>query len=487
MRLSQLLSTSSFRLTLLYAGLTGVSFVMLFAVVLLVATHFMDRQIDDTVATELTEIQSRSGDDPARRRELVRQLTADSEGYFYLLQDAAGRVQAGNLPALPPRTGIQELTPPPSERHRLGGFRRAGVIRGAGLQLAGGGFLFVGMTAYQRQELQEMIGRAFLLGLGAAMLLALAGGAVMSASVLKRIESVSMTSRDIVCGDLDRRIALRGSGDEFDHLATSLNAMLDRIQGLMEGLRQVSTDIAHDLRTPLTRLRQRLESAQRRGLADPRAVRELLDTTLADIDGILETFSALLRIAQAESGARRAEFAAVDLSEVLHTAAEMYQPALEARQQPFTQHIEPGLSVRGDRELLMQLFANLLENAARHCPPGTAVHLEAGRDADGVRVTVADRGPGIPADQRQLVLRRFYRLETSRTTPGNGLGLSLAAAVAALHDTRLTLEDNAPGLTVSVRLAAAPDPPLGAGSADTGATGVPGTGHGTPATGQHRA
>ena len=480
MRLSQLLSTSSFRLTLLYAGLTGVSFVMLFAVVFLGAAHFMDRQIDDTVATELTEIQERSGGNPARMRELVRQLAADNDGYYYLLQDAAGHVVAGNLANLQPGPGTHEW--PLSAAGR--GHRPHGLIRGTGLALPGGGALFVGMTTHQRHEMQEMISRAFVLGLGLAMLLALAGGAFMSASVLKRIEAVSMTSRDIIGGDLDRRIALRGSGDEFDHLAASLNTMLDRIQGLMDGLRQVSTDIAHDLRTPLTRLRQRLESAQRRGIADPAAMRGLLDTTLADIDGILETFGALLRITQVEGGARRAQFAAVDLSEVLHTVAEMYQPELESRQQPFTQRIEGGLTVRGDRQLLMQLFANLLENTARHCPKGTEVRIEAQGGENGVHVTVADSGPGIPAAQRGLVLRRFYRLEASRTTPGNGLGLSLAAAVAALHDTRLTLEDNSPGLRVELRLAAAPHPALH--SAD-GEGGLRSHAHGSPATGQHRA
>jgi signal transduction histidine kinase len=211
------------------------------------------------------------------------------------------------------------------------------------------------------------------------MLIVLVGGGALSLSVLRRIEVVSQTSRDIVGGDLKRRIALSGSQDEFDHLADSLNAMLDRIQLLMDGLRQVSTDIAHDLRTPLTRLRQRLELAQARA-PDAAALHAMLGDTLIDVDAILQTFSALLRIAQIESGARKSSFARVDLSELLHTVAEIYQSAFDERGQIFTVAVAPGLAVIGDRELLTQLFANLLENASRHCQPGARVELAATRN-----------------------------------------------------------------------------------------------------------
>jgi signal transduction histidine kinase len=297
--------------------------------------------------------------------------------------------------------------------------------------------------------MEEMVVRLFLWGLGAAMVLALAGGAAMSAGLLRKIETVSQTSRDIVDGDLQRRVPVRDSGDEFDHLAVSLNTMLDRIQTLMEGLRQVTTDIAHDLRTPLTRLRQRLELAQRPGV-DSDTLRAVLDATRHDIDGILEIFSALLRIAQIESGARKAGFAHVNVSDVLRTVLEVYRPTLEEKGQQLRETIESDLGVRGDRELLMQLFANLLENAIRHSPVGAQVTLVAQRRAATVEVSVADDGPGIPEALRSKVLQRFFRLETSRTTPGSGLGLSLAAAVATLHDAKLELSDNGPGLRVTV-------------------------------------
>ena len=443
MQPNRLFRTSSFRLTLLYAALSGLSFLVLFGVVFWSTTRYMERQIDATVATELDEVQADADGGIERLRGIVQDLSGRSPGYFYLLQDAQGTALAGNMPAVQPLPGVREWPGP----HRLG--PPAGV-RGRGT-LIRGGYLFVGMSTHQLHEMREMVARAFLSGLGAVMLLALAGGALMSVSLLRRIEIVSQTSRDIVGGDLSRRIPVSGSGDEFDHLATSLNTILDRIQTLMENLRQVSTDIAHDLRTPLTRLRQRLELAQR-DTSDARSIESVFGATLRDLDGILETFGALLRIAQIESGARKAGFTRVDLGEVLRTVIEIYQTALEEKQQALQQEIGDGLLVKGDRELLIQLFANLLENASRHAPVGALIGLTAQRQGQKVEVEVSDNGPGIPAPLRDKVLQRFYRLESSRTTPGNGLGLSLAAAVAELHGAPLELSDNRPGLRVEVCL-----------------------------------
>jgi signal transduction histidine kinase len=444
-RLPRVFRTSSFRLTLLYAALTGVSYLLLFGVVSWSTAYFMQRQIDASVAGELTEIQAgaQSGD-LQQLREVVRALNSRSPDYFYLLQDAAGEVLAGNLPATDPVPGVRQWPGRAGERRRA-----FSGIRGRGLQVGEGAYLFVGLSTAQLHEMQHVVERAFLWGLSLAMLLAMAGGAAMSLSVLRRIEAVSQTSRDIVSGDLQRRIPDRGSGDEFDHLAASLNAMLNRIQTLMEGLRQVSNDIAHDLRTPLTRLRQRLELAQRHG--DSGAV---LGQALHDIDSILETFGALLRIAQIEGGARKSGFTELDLGELLRTVTEVYQPSLEEKNQTLVLAIEPELRVKGDRELLTQMFANLLENAVRHSPPNARVDLSAQRRGEVIEVTIADNGPGIPAEFRRKVLQRFFRLEASRSTPGNGLGLSLADAVARLHDSELILSDHDPGLRASVRLRA---------------------------------
>ncbi len=445
MNLPRLLRTSSFRLTLLYAGLTGVSFLLLFAVIFWSTTQFMQHQIDITVAAEIKELRNGAADTSLESlRHIVQKSTEQSPGFFYLLQDRVGNVLAGNLPRLDPVADVREWV----GAERLAQFRNID-IRGMGVDAVDGAYVFIGMNAHQVYEMRESVARSFMWGFAAAMLLVLIGGAAMSFSVLRRIEAMSQTSRDIIGGNLQRRIALNGSGDEFDHLAVSLNAMLDRIDVLMQGLRQVSTDIAHDLRTPLTRLRQRLELAQECS-TNAAALHGVLGATLTDIDAILQTFSALLRIAQVESGARKASFSAVDLSEILRTIAEVYQPAFEEKSQFLAELIAPGLIVSGDRELLTQLFANLVENATRHCAAGARIVLAAEQKSTTVSVSVSDNGIGIPAQMREKVLQRFVRLDASRSTPGNGLGLSMAAAITALHDADLQMSDCAPGLRVTI-------------------------------------
>jgi signal transduction histidine kinase len=229
--------------------------------------------------------------------------------------------------------------------------------------------------------------------------------------------------------------------------------MLDRIVGLMENLRQVSNDVAHDLRTPLSRLRQDLEEAQKRELTAPE-LKRVIEGAVAEADVLLETFSALLRIAQIEAGIRRSAFRAVDLSDVLRTVAEAYLPAVEESGRALRTEIADGVQVDGDRGLLSQLLVNLVENALRHTPAGTTITLRLSRQPAGALAEVADTGTGIPADERAKVFRRFYRLERSRTTPGSGLGLSTVAAIVELHHAAIELLDNAPGLRVVIRFPA---------------------------------
>jgi signal transduction histidine kinase len=434
-------------LTLRYAALTLVSLLVLFVVVFFSSTRFMQHQIDITVDAEINEVHAsmETGDTESLRR-VVETSIKENGGFFYLLQDASGKILAGDLPALESVVGEREFLnfKPAPQSPRID-------LRGRGEVTADGSYLFIGANAHGVRELRNSVVRSFVLGVAAAMLIVLIGGAALSLSVLRRIEAVSQTSRDIIGGDLQRRIALSGSHDEFDHLATSLNAMLDRIQVLMDGLRQVSNDIAHDLRTPLTRLRQRLELAQTRS-PDAAVLHTMLGTTLIDIDAILQTFGALLRIAQVESGARKARFTQVDLSELLYTVAEVYQPAFEEKSQNFTASIATGLVVPGDRELLAQLFANLLENATRHCPDEATIELIALRNGDSIDIRISDNGPGIPAPMHEKVLQRFVRLDASRNTPGDGLGLSMVAAICALHDASLLMSDGLPGLSVTVSL-----------------------------------
>jgi signal transduction histidine kinase len=456
---SSIFRTSSFRHALLYAALTGFCFLVLFGVIFWSTAHFMRHQIDDSVSSEIDEIRadSRAGG-AAGMAAVVQGLARHSSGFVYLLQDASGAVLAGNLPGIDPVVGAREWAEARDSPKGLSigspnGSPNASsyaAIRGRGL-LVGGNYLFVGWSTLQLRAMEDMIVSAFLWGLAASLALALAGGVVTSGRLLRRIESVSETSRNIIDGDLQRRVPVTKTADEFDHLAGSINAMLDRIQSLMDGLRQVTTDIAHDMRTPLTRLRQRLETAQHSPL-NAAQLRDMLAATVVEIDAILEVFGALLRIAQIDSGARRAAFRVVPLGDVLHTALELYRPAVEEKIQTLDEAVGANLMVLGDRDLLLQLFANLLENAVRHSPAGARLGLTALQTAATIDVSVTDDGPGIPSEQRARVLQRFYRLETSRTTPGSGLGLSLSLAIVNLHEATLTLADNRPGLRVTVSL-----------------------------------
>ena len=406
----------------------------------------MRHQIDDSITNEIDEIISESQERPADEIvTLVRDLSRHSSGFYYLLQDANGVVRAGNLPALDPVVGIREW-----EMLPVSGKSSFSAIRGRGMKVVGN-YLFVGWSTHQLHEMEEMVIRSFFLGLAASLALALAGGVVASGRLMRKIEAISETSRDIIEGDFGRRVPVTSAGDEFDNLAASINAMLDRIETLMNDVRQVTTDIAHDMRTPLTRLRQRLELAQRSNV-DANALHETLTVTVKEIDSLLGIFGALLRIAEIDSGARKSAFKNLNVSDLLNTVVELYRPAAEDKQQVLREDIAQNLTIRGDHEMLTQLFANLVENAVRHASQGAKIAV-VGRRANGlVHVTVSDNGPGIPAELRGKVLQRFYRLESSRTTPGNGLGLSLVAAIVKLHEAVLTFSDVNPGLCVEVSL-----------------------------------
>ena len=315
--------------------------------------------------------------------------------------------------------------------------------------LPGGGLLVVGADTHPREELLEWIVTAFSWAAGTAIAVALAGGLALGLGMSRRVEAVNFAAARIIDGDLGERIAIRGTGDEFDRLAAQLNRMLDRIQDLMEGLRQVSNDIAHDLRTPLARLRQHLERARDRSgtVCDYEVA---VDRAIEETDAILATFGALLRIAQIEAGTRSQGFQTVDLSELGARIHEAYGAVAEDQGRRFDAHIEPGVTVRGDPELLTQMLANLVENALTHSPGGTPISLAISACGESALIIVADRGPGIAEAERTRVLQRFVRLDRSRSTPGNGLGLSLVAAVAELHGIILRLEDDRPGLRVEL-------------------------------------
>ncbi len=322
------------------------------------------------------------------------------------------------------------------------------------VSLGNGYWLSVGRDLSQIQEVEEAIVKAFAWAFVATLLLGLLGGLFVSSRFLARVDSMASAAEAIIDGDLKQRLPVQKSRDDLDFLAVTLNRMLDRIYELMESVRQVSNDIAHDLKTPLSRLRHRLEAA----LAAQRSAEDLRDAisgAIAQTDNILSTFSALLRIAHIEAGTRRSAFAPLDFASLVADVADAFAPSIQDQGSFIKTAIAPGISIFGDKELLTQLLANLLENAIRHTPAGTEIEVRLTATPTEVQLAVSDNGPGVPEEYRERLFDRFYRPEESRTTPGSGLGLSLVKAVANLHGARISLVDNKPGLSVEISFPAA--------------------------------
>jgi signal transduction histidine kinase len=283
------------------------------------------------------------------------------------------------------------------------------------------------------------------------LLLGAAGGGLMSRNMLRRLDTINRTSGEIIKGDLTRRVPLTGSGDEFDELAVNLNRMLDRIERLLKGLREVTDSVAHDLRTPLNRLRNRLEESVARLNASGAQASEI-ERAIAETDQLIGTFNALLLIAETDAGAHRAAMTALDLPSVAADVAELYEPLAEERKISLTLLPSAGVTIEGNRSLIAQALANLVDNAIKYTPEGGEVRIRIAAGEEGAELSVADSGPGIPAEDRARVVERFVRLEASRNSPGTGLGLSLVAAVAHFHNAELVLEDNRPqGLKAILR------------------------------------
>ena len=451
----RILRSSTFRLVLLYMALVSGSVLVLFGFIYWATAGFMDRQADVTIEAEIQGLaeQYRQRGLGGLKTVIAERVAKDPTGSsVYLLVDKDLQPIVGNLsrwPVTPVAEAgwvdftLRERGPDGTEEHRA---------RGRAFLLVGNLRLLVGRDVRDLERTRSLIVGALGWGLAISVGLALAGGLMMTSSMVRRIEAINDTSREIVEGDLTRRIPASGAGDDFDRLVGNLNGMLDRITGLMETVRQVSDNIAHDLRTPLTRLRSRLEIARaQQGDGDPEA-RAAVEQAIEEADGLLATFQALLRIARIEAEQRREGFAAVELGPLLTDVAELYEPVAADRDQTIALQVTDGVVIDGDRDLLFQAVANLVDNAIKYTPIGGHIVLGLRLAGDAVELSVADTGPGIPADQRERVFDRFHRLESSRSTPGSGLGLSLVRAVARLHGATIRLTDNAPGLRVTLAL-----------------------------------
>ena len=321
----------------------------------------------------------------------------------------------------------------------------------------GGLRLLVGRDVDELTSLKRVIETAINWGMGITLALALLGGFLMSRSTTRRIEVINNTSRRIMNGHLSLRIPTRGTEDDFDQLAENLNQMLDRIVYLMEGIRHVSDSIAHDLRTPLTRLRNQLENTLI--AVDNDEAREQVGRAVAEADQLLATFNALLRIARLETRGNSADMKVVSLDELVSDACELYEALAEDKEQTFTQEMASGVMIEGDRDLLFQMVSNLIDNAIKYTPEHGGIVVAVRREGAAAVFEVRDSGIGIPGDEKDQVFQRFYRVGKSRSLPGNGLGLSLVSAVAEIHQGQILLSDThpgeePPGLTVSVRMPA---------------------------------
>ena len=366
----------------------------------------------------------------------------------YLLQSPAGINLAGEIPSQPhlrPGWTTLQTTEAGIDQERPEQVRALVVSLGGGLLLA------VGDDLARIAEVEGAIAKAFAWAVGLAAMLGIGGGVLLSRAYLARVDAIARTAEAIIAGDLARRIPVRGGAGDLDRLAGTLNHMLDRISALMESLRQVSSDVAHDLRTPLSRLYQKLDDARdnARSIAE---YRRAVEGAFGDAEALMETFSALLRIAQVEGASPRAAFRDVDLTAIVEAVADAYRPDAEDAGHVIEAEAAAGVVVHGDQELLTQALANLVENVLRHTPAGAVMRLSLrSREGLGVCLTVEDDGPGVAAEDLPRLTQRFYRGERSRTSQGNGLGLSLVAAVAELHGCKLVIESPSPGLRVVLR------------------------------------
>jgi signal transduction histidine kinase len=460
--LGKLLRTTAFRLTLVYLVVFSLFAAFLLGYFAFNTRRLINEQIATIVSGELQLLQVQYNQAGIRRLVAAVDVRSRRPGSsLYLVTTPMGEGLAGNVGSLEPgilesegwvETAYRRLEEPESAEHNA-------LVRVT--RLPGGIRILVGRDLDERERMLHIVALAGRWSVAIVIVLGIAGGVFVSRRVLKRVDAMTGTAQTIMAGDLSGRLSVIGSGDEFDRLALNLNGMLERIESLMRGLKEVTDNIAHDLKTPLTRLRNRCEAALRTANSEIE-FRRVLEDTIEESEGLIRTFDALLMIARAESGEVREGMAEFDVAEV-------------------ARDVKQAAAVRGNRELVSQALANLVDNAIKYAaPPPSHPPPLAGKDREGagavngersgilvtadaeqdrIVLTVSDHGPGIPSADRSRVVDRFVRLERSRSLPGSGLGLSLVSAVARLHGGELKLEDNAPGLRARISLPRAAAPP----------------------------
>jgi signal transduction histidine kinase len=449
----RLLRSAAFKLSLIYLVIFAVFAFLILGYVAWNARRLIEDQIRSTIEAEITGLAEQHRIGGIRRLITVIEQRSRAPGAsIYLVTTPFGERLVGNIDALPPGVldgpGEYEINYTRSNETDIS--RHRAITR---IYVLPAGFrLLVGRDVEERERMRLVIRRAGGWSLLLVLTLGFFGGWFIASRVLKRVDGMTETARTLMTGDMQGRLAVHGTGDEFDRLAINLNTMLDRISALMQGLSQVSDNIAHDLKTPLTRLRNRAEEALRTA-HQPDELRAALDATIDEADGLIRVFNALLMIARLEAGQVREAMGPISVAEIVESVGELYEPVAEESGVDLQVLAAPDLMVQGNRELIGQALANLVDNAIKYGKPvdstqKAVVTLSADLSPTGVAFCVTDRGAGVPETDRTRVLERFVRLDDSRSRPGFGLGLSLVAGVARLHGGRLMLEDAAPGLKI---------------------------------------
>lgn len=451
---TKILRTSTFRLSALYLLIFAFSMALILSYVFWNTAGLLERQTDETIRAE---VQGLADQYRVRRlagiTDVIQRRMDEENGALYLLADGAGVRLAGNIVGFPQNDVSEQGWIDFPYDVGQGTSRKRHTARAYHTELTGGFVLVVGRDVQELRQFADLIRSTLFWALGLALLFGLSGGFIISRNFLSRVDDIAATSHSIMSGDLSRRMPVSDTDDELDRLARSLNDMLDQIERLMAGMKEVTSNIAHDLKTPLTRLRARVEAALRS--AKKADYHEALTATLEDSDRLLQTFNALLSIARAEAGQSREGLLALDAHDVLADIAELYEPMAEEAGGTLILAAPAGLMVKADRQLLAQALGNLIDNALKYGEGGKGgaeVALSGAADEGQVVITVADHGPGIAEADRERVVERFVRLDESRSKPGNGLGLALVASVMKLHGGQLVLEDNAPGLRAKLLL-----------------------------------
>ena len=437
------LRSAAYRIALVYSGAFVLATLLLGLLVYLAAHAALVRQLDAQIESAAFDLRARYADDG--RQDLIESIRARERlrsvnELGFALFGADGRRVAGRLDTPRPSVGWSNITFVDPEEG-------SDPARALAIDLPDGTRLVVAADREPLEAIDQRILTIFGIASLAILVLGIAGGLILGAYLRGRIERIGQTAEAIVLGDLTSRMPVGPRGDEFDDLARTLNRMLDQIERLMDNLRQVSSDVAHDLRTPLASLRNYLD----RALTSPSERDANLRSALERSDELLALFGAILRISEVERGSARRNFGKVNLSELVGDLCESYAPAIEDSGRSLSCQPQNDFTIEGDRGLIAQMLVNLLDNALRHTPPGAHINVKL-VTADTGRIEISDNGPGIPEADRDRVLQRFVRLESSRTTTGHGLGLNMVSAIARLHDWTLEIGDNAPGLRVRIYL-----------------------------------